>query len=243
MKKLSFLSIIAAILFSSCAKNEENNALPNLQLKDLTAGFADSQLSRTYVEDNAFLRWHEGDNITAFYGNTLNREYLFNGQTGDNNGTFSLVSTGQLGTGNQLKAIYGLYPYDPQASISDTGEISLTLPAVQSYAENSFGRGANSMIAVTESVDDTFLMFKSLCGYLKLYLYDLDGAAVKSITLSGNNGEKIAGAATATIASGGEPVLTMDQSATVCNLWRVLNVPLTEQLHLNLTLTTPMLLF
>ena len=193
----------------------EEIARPNNEnLSDLTAAFAEEDNTRTYIEDGKYLRWHEDDRLTAFYGNTLNRQYKFNGATGDNSGTFSLVPDGMLGTGNAFDHIYALYPYNADARITDEGVISLTLPAEQTYAENSFGRGANTMLAVTENLEDTFLAFKNACGYLKLRLYNAEGATIKSIEVKGNNGERLAGAATATIAFGEAPVLAMADDAT-----------------------------
>ena len=214
MKRL--LTLLALVL-CSCAETfvGEEIARPNNEnLPDLTAAFAEAGDTRTYIEDGKYLRWHEDDRLTAFYGNTLNRQYKFNGATGDNSGTFSLVPDGMLGTGNAFDRIYALYPYNADARITDEGVISLALPAVQNYAENSFGRGANTMIAVTENLEDTFLAFKNACGYLKLKLYNAKGASIKSIEVKGNNGEKLAGAATATIAFGEAPVLAMADDAT-----------------------------
>ena len=90
----------------------------------------------------------------------------------------------------------------------------MTLPAVQTYAENSFGRGANTMLAVTENVEDTFLAFKNACGYLKLKFYNTEGTTIKNIVVKGNGEEKIAGAANATIDLGEAPQLTMTDDAT-----------------------------
>ena len=200
------------MLLCGCASFEEqNNTVTLPATHDLQAGFADD--TRTYVENNKYLRWHEDDRLTAFYGNTLNRQYKFNGKTGANSGAFSLVPSGELGTGNAFDRIYAVYPYNETATITDEGEISLTLPAVQSYAENSFGKGANTMVAVTENLEDTFLAFKNACGYLKLKLYG-DNVTLASIEVKGNNNEKIAGAATATIAFGEAPQLTMADDAT-----------------------------
>lgn len=217
MKNFSILTLLAALLFMGCSDIfvEIESPLTNeTTLPDLTANFADDGLTRTYVEAGKYLRWHEADLITAFFGNTLNRQYKFNGATGANSGTFSLVPNGELGTGNTLDAIYAIYPYDASATISDEGLISLTLPSEQSYAENSFGKGANTMVAVTESVEDTFLSFKNACGYLKLYLYNVDGATLKSVSVKGNNNEKIAGAATVAMTFGDTPEVTMSDDAT-----------------------------
>ena len=218
MKKLAFFATLLTLVLSGCAENTLDNIAPEVNneitLPDLTAGFADDDVTKTYVEESKYLRWHEADLITAFYGNTLNRQYKFKGKTGDNSGTFSLVPSGELGTGNTLEAIYAIYPYDEDATITDKGEISLSLPATQYYADNSFGRDANTMIAVTESVEDTFLGFKNACGYLKLKLYNESGARLKSVEVRGNNSEKIAGSATATIEFGGVPTVTMSADAT-----------------------------
>ena len=217
MKNFSILTLLATLLFVGCSDIfvELESPLTNeTTLPDLTADFADDGLTRTYVEAGKYLRWHEADLITAFFGNTLNRQYKFNGATGANSGTFSLVPNGELGTGNTLDAIYAIYPYDASATISDEGLISLTLPSEQSYAENSFGKGANTMVAVTESVEDTFLSFKNACGYLKLYLYNVDGATLKSVSVKGNNNEKIAGAATVAMTFGDTPEVTMSDDAT-----------------------------
>ena len=214
MKRL--LTLLVLVL-CSCTETfvGKEIARPNNEiLPDLTAAFADEEATRTYVENGKYLRWHEDDRITAFYGNTLNRQYKFNGTTGDNSGTFSLVPSGELGTGNALNHIYALYPYSANATISDEGVISLTISDTQTYAENSFGIGANTMVAVTENLEDTFLAFKNACGYLKLKLYNAEGATIKSIEVKGNNGEKLAGEATLTINFGGAPILTMAESAT-----------------------------
>ena len=214
MKRL--LTLLALVL-CSCAETfvgEEATRPNNGNLPDLTAAFAEEDNTRTYIEDGKYLRWHEDDRLTIFFGNTLNRQYKFNGATGDNSGTFSLVPDGMLGTGNAFDRIYALYPYNADVRITDEGVISLTLPAEQTYAENSFGRGANTMLAVTENLEDTFLAFKNACGYLKLKLYNAEGATIKSIEVKGNSGERLAGAATATIVFGEAPIVTMIESAT-----------------------------
>lgn len=206
------LSACVSMLFAACSVNEEQPINPTNNDQLLYASLEGQ--GRTYVEENTYLRWHEDDRLTAFYGNTMNRQYKFNGKTGDNSGSFSHVPSGDLETGNTFDRIYALYPYDETATITEEGVISLTLPAEQQYAENSFGKGANTMIAVTENREDTFLSFKNACGYLKLKLYAPEGGIVKSIEVKGNDNEKIAGAATATIAFGEAPVVTMADDAT-----------------------------
>lgn len=86
-----------------------------------------------------------------------------------------------------------MYPYSASTKIDYEGNITLNLPKVQDYAPNSFGLNANTMVAVTDGTDDYFLPFKNVCGYLGLKLYG--NHTIKQISLTGKNGEKIAGKA------------------------------------------------
>lgn len=167
--------------------------------------------TKTYVEQDKYLRWNAGDEI-SFFPVTYNLQYQFNGKTGDNNGVFKKITT-DLVTGNELNNNYAVYPYRVTTAMSDEGIISFELPATQSYAENSFGVGANTMVAITSGKDDNVLRFKNVCGYLKLKLYGED-ITIKSIAVSGNNNEKIAGASTITAHYGDAPVIAVNEEGT-----------------------------
>lgn len=210
MKNILSLILLISILISGCSqeellKNESTN------FPKITAGFEQDE-SRTYIEEGNLLRWTENDQISFFYKSTLNLQYQFDGETGDNAGTFSLVNQ-VVGTGNDLNRNYAVYPYASKIKITENGVITTTLPAEQSYAENSFGLGDNTMVAVTQNTNDTFLKFKNIGGYLKLQLYG-DDIIVKTIILKGNDNEKIAGKATITPVFSGEPSVSMAANAT-----------------------------
>ena len=212
MRRYFSLLCILALLVGCYNTDEQliNEPIPS-EGRIFTASFEQND-TRTYVEEGNLLRWNAGDQITIFDSNTLNQQYQFDGETGDNGGTFSKVSN-SFGTGNDLNCHYAVYPYNKDIKITETGVITANLPAEQSYTENSFGLGANTMVAVTKDVDDTFLKFKNVGGYLKLQLYG-DNVTVKSITLTGNNNEKIAGKATIAPAYGQSPTLAMSDDAT-----------------------------
>ena len=213
MNKLTSIFWVLLILICGCSTFEESEIdTINEDLKDLYATF--DEHTRTYVENNKYLRWHEDDRLTIFYGNTLNRQYKFNGEAGDNSGPFSFVPSEELGAANAFNNIYALYPYNPDVNITEEGVITLTLPAEQTYAENSFGRGANTMLAVTENLEDTSLSFKNACGFLKLKFYNSKGVTIQSIEVKGNKDEKIAGTTTATIVFGEVPELTLSDDAS-----------------------------
>ena len=212
MKRHLLYGFLFALVATGC-NQEELSVTPQTDCegRPYSASFEDNE-TRTYVEDGILLRWTSGDQISLFDGNTLNRQYKFDGETGDNSGTFSIVST-PYGSYNDLTANYAVYPYASDTKIAESGVMTVTLPAEQAYAENSFGASDNTMVAVTENTEDTFLKFKNVCGYLKLQLYGND-VIVKSITLTGNNNEKLAGKATVIPAYGQTPTLAMSDDAT-----------------------------
>ena len=210
MKNIYSIIFMSALMLSGCVQEEISDNSPYCEGREFTASFEEAG-TRTYVEDGVLLRWTSGDQISLFDGNTLNRQYRFDGETGDNSGTFSIVSA-PYGSGNDLSANYAVYPYSSDVKITEGGAVTIALPSEQSYAEDSFGLGANTMVAVTKDTDDTFLRFRNTCGYLKLQLYGED-VTVRSITLTGNGDERLAGKATVVTSYGQEPVVSMSDEA------------------------------
>ncbi len=166
--------------------------------------------TKVYANEDLLLRWTADDRVSIFNKLTYNQEYKFTGQTGANAGGFKKVDNDEFVTGNTLSHVVSVYPYQEATSISEEEVISLTLPAEQVYAENTFGLGANTMVSVSE---DNVLQYKNVGGYLMLKLYG-EGVSVSSITLKGNNGEKLAGKATVTMPLGGVPSVALSSDAT-----------------------------
>ena len=204
--------MLLMLVAMACAKFEEPaNSKITVDAPDTLYAEFDDEDTRTYLEQEKYLRWTAGDEISYFL-DTSNVRYRFKGETGANSGSFEKITSGAT-SGDALANCYAVYPYAEGTTISSDGVISFTLPAIQYYQENSFGLGANTMVAVTANASDIILRFKNACGYLKLKLY-ADDATVKSIELKGNNGEKLAGAATIRAFYGGEPTVTMADNAT-----------------------------
>ena len=80
MKRVIF-AVLVALFVASCSKFDQQDALPEVEYGQLRACFAEQ--TRTYVEGERFLRWHERDELSVFYGNAINNKYRFNGKTGD----------------------------------------------------------------------------------------------------------------------------------------------------------------
>ncbi len=167
--------------------------------------------TRTYLDENMHQYWNKADAISVFTS-LNNQKYCFDGETGDNKGTFSAVSPEQNATGEvvYLKHNYALYPYSDMAAIATNGTIMFELPSQQQYAENTFAVGANPMVAVTSGLSDTNLLFQNLCGFLRLRLYG-DDVTIRRIDLYSNYGEKISGKATVTAEYGKAPQIVMSE--------------------------------
>ena len=164
--------------------------------------------TKVYADENMKVLWNADDRISIFNMTTCNSEYAFEGDDGDTAGSFAWVSEGE--EGEAIDCVYAVYPYQPGTTVSTSGDVTLTLPAEQAYKVNSFGVGANTMVAVTE---ETFLAFKNVGGYLSLRLYG-DNISVRRITIRGNGGEKIAGKGMVEMPLGGTPTVTMDGTGT-----------------------------
>ena len=208
MKRLLFF--VAGCLMIACNMTEdvENQVVS----KKLFHATIDDESTRTFVDEKIRLRWTEGDLISLFEGTTRNKKYKFLGETGDNAGDFEDITTG-FGSGNDIDRYYAIYPYSSTTKLHEDGYITYTFPAEQNYAENSFGLGANPMVAVTGGLDDFDLCFRNAAGYLRLYLYG-DNITIKSIKIEGNNSEPLAGKAYITPEFGGFPTTEMDETAT-----------------------------
>ena len=208
MKRVLIL-FVALFALTGCSQDEvaEPTFIPNADDVYYASFEEFGENSRTYIDENIKLLWHEDDRISLFR-TTLNEQWKFSGKTGDNAGGFEKVPSDEWVTGNPITTSYAVYPYLADTRLSNDEVLQIVLPAVQTYAENSFGRGANTMVAAAESSSSKFLPFRNAGGYLVVKLYGSD-VAIKSIELKGNNNEILAGAATAEAQYGLLPLITM----------------------------------
>ena len=154
MKKLSILTSLAVLASATaCTVKEQEVVLPVFpQYEEFYATIeqpSETTDTKTYADDQFRVLWHADDRITIFNKYTYNQQYAFQGETGDNAGGFSKVGDDDFVTGNDLPDIYAVYPYQKSTKISNDGVIAVTLPAEQTWADGSFGPGANTMISAT----------------------------------------------------------------------------------------------
>lgn len=177
MKQILIFTLFASALFFGCSKYSEENVLNDTISRRTFVAHVEDNQTRLHAQ-KPYIIWDENDAISVIDGeNNLLYNYLEGEFCPSNNNVE--VSDGQ---------VYAVYPYDENNSVTD-GKFSLTLPANQSYAENSFGDGANTMVAVSNGDD---LYFKNVGGYIELKLYGND-VTVKSIKFEGNSGEQLSG--------------------------------------------------
>ena len=212
MKRFALYFGLAAALVASCSTQEKDFQPP---LQDDVVFYASFEQpvdegTRVYANEDLLLRWTADDRISIFNKNTYNQQYRFAGETGDNAGGFDKVAGSEFATGNAISHVVSVYPYQSTTKISESESVTLTLPAEQHFAENTFGLDANTMVAVSE---DNNLQFKNVGGFLRISLFG-KGITVSSITLKGNNGEKIAGKATLSMSFNGLPTVEMTNEAS-----------------------------
>lgn len=211
MKRGLFLQSLICLLIVSCTIQELDTPKATLSGDDVFYSSLESSSepdTRVYVDDKVKILWDAEDRISIFNKTTLNQQFMFMGETGDNAGFFNRVSAAS-GTGSSLKYICAVYPYQSSTAISSSGVMTLTLPAVQTYREGTFGPGANTMVSTTE---DNTLNFRNVGGYLVLKFYG-DDVSIASIKLEGNNGERLSGKATLRPSIGTDPAITMSSTA------------------------------
>ena len=188
MKKL-LLFAFAVFLFAACTQNDVEELAANREgvSETLTVGFEGGD-TRIQLNEAQKTVWNAGDLVSVFYRSDANQKWQFQGETGDREGNLKRLESA-VGTTNTTKTIV-VYPYSKEYWLnSDSYFIDANLPAVQHYAEGSYGVGDNLMVAQSEF---TQFSLKNVCGWLKVQLTG-NGEKVTRLTLKGNNDEQLAG--------------------------------------------------
>ena len=208
MKRLiNLFSVIA--LFCGCQKFAEtenlvvktpvSNSLPEVIYAYMAGDNDEENSTRTYIENYKSISWQEDDAISYFAGTDHNVKYQYNSENSATENKFTKVQETGNTSDNIVNKSFGVYPYDSRITFSHEGNSGgnnfvVYYPEVQNYAPNSFGKGANLMLAVNAAPEANNLYFRNMCGYLLLKLYGKD-ITIKSIKLTGNKKETIAGKA------------------------------------------------
>ena len=213
MKK-SFIYLAALTLIAACNKAES----PVVSQKSdiITAQIEQETSTKTYMDAHNNIRWSEGDQIVGFMKSSLGLKYrILSSSVGKTSASFENVSgsNGNINAGTEWDHNIVYYPYSDAIDAAKSGSnytLDVALPSEQTYAAESFGNGSMAMVAVSETNNITF---RNVLGGMKLQLKGTQ--KVKSITLQGNNNEKLSGAATVTAYTDEtKPAITMASGAS-----------------------------
>ena len=221
MKKGFVLQSLICLLAVSCSVQEIDTNDPVLPEDDVfyasLAPESETKVHVDIIDEHVKTLWDAKDQISIFNKNTVNQQYEFMGETGDNAGYFKRVSEEAVAAGNG-SYVCAVYPFS-QATSLDEGVLTLTLPKKQTYREGSYGLGANTMVSTTDGKNN-LLRFKNVGGYLVLKFYGTQmengeekAITIKSIKLEGRNGELLSGEATVDLPFDAAPEIEMASTA------------------------------
>ncbi len=221
--RLGVLAAAFMLLLSSCDKKEDgleiDNASPIEFIASMPSAGIDAVDTKTTTTDGTRVLWCNNDHISIFRGRNVNEEYkVKDGFSGKTTTTFVKANDDEFsgGSGDPFEANIAYYPYGNVEYIGSNGShaLNVTIPSTQTYAKGSFGEGSLPMVAVTSSKSDNALNFKNVFGFLKLQLKSTDEEIkIKSITIKGNNDEKLSGTATINCSAEGAPTIEFGENA------------------------------
>ena len=209
---MGLLFTVAAL--PSCNNKEDSLGTEKAQARKFYAVLeqpvADAS-TKAYATTDLRLRWNEGDRLSIFYGWTYNREYEFDGIDGAEAGGFERVgedpahfTEDEITTGYD----YAVLPYNKKYNLCySDGTLTVFIQEKQEYYDDPLGIGARPLMAARSK--DGLLMFKHVGCYVGVRLKG-DGVKVSSISIKGNNSEKIAGRLKVSFNDEGLPVTGFD---------------------------------
>lgn len=141
--------------------------------------------TRTSLQSDLGVCWSAGDQIRVFSASKPNGEvFTLSAGAGTGNGVFS--GSANMGSG----PYYAVYPASAGVSLSGAS-LRINVPATQTYAEGSFGAGANLAVSKSTALDN--FAFRNVCGVLSVTL--TGSASIDQLRVSTVAGEPLNGTA------------------------------------------------
>lgn len=211
MKRNIIYTAACLVAFASCQKQEVAEAPSQVEVAvELTASAAADATKTVMTEYNAHW-WSVSDKISLFYtveGKTghsvFTSKNLIPAASAKFAGSLSLPTEDTDLTTVSALAVYPA----TTAAASDGTSVNVTVPSVQTAVEGSFMEGAYPVVAKTSDLTAA-LSFKAVCGGVKV---SFQTPGITSFTFDAK-GAKIAGKASVTFDTAGNPVAKPDESA------------------------------
>lgn len=208
MKKhlVAIAGACAAMVLSSCENLNEDFGIGGAEEVTIHASVAEQPVDTKsaideFGSEKVTFKWLAGDAISVFFGDSEGSIFVTDvtASKAKFKGTIGAV----MGGGDDLTdetSLWGVYPYDKNTSC-DGSSITLTLPNEQGAVADTFADDLFPSIA--RSTNFT-MAFYPVCGSIRFKVSDPE---IVKVTLSGNNGEDLAGKATVSMPLGGAPVV------------------------------------
>ena len=182
MKKIVFILAAAMTVFAvSCNKEPNGGGENGDKSKPVTKTISATLPNVKAALVGEIVLWEPGDAISVFDGKSNNK---FTMEEGSRSGAKASFTGKVAGDAEQLVAVY---PYVSSASFAN-GKVTGSIPSRQSPGTISFD---TSCFAAVGQVDGDAVTLKSAVSFVKVTLGS--SQSTKSISLSGNNGESVAG--------------------------------------------------
>lgn len=194
-KYITFITILLAISCSKEKEQETNEPIDNQIV--FSARCEQPTNTKTILQSDGSVFWEPGDRIKVYSGTT---EGVFTSSinSASSNSTFAGDFESEEDIENSFWAVY-----PASRSVSHTGSsLRVTIPSIQTALIGSFDRTA--CISVAKS-DNTSLQFYNVCGGIK---FTITHEGVRSVTIRGNNEEKISGIVDVDFDGNGKPVVS-----------------------------------
>lgn len=196
MKRYIYSKIIVLYMMSSlfsCVNDIEIISTNSSNIDRSRAFFAttlqEDSKTRTSITEDLSVVWEQDDEVAIYAGMDVASKYSVTEGAGTNIATLTMSAKAE-DNGNLISCNIAVYPYSDSLKYSSDC-ISTHLPQRQYYKKNSFGAGANLMVASTESVENDNLSFVNALGALKIKV--TGDKRVKRVVLKSNNAKYICG--------------------------------------------------
>ena len=170
-------------VFTACTAKEPKYILPEVDEVTITASTeVDAETKTTLETDQTTVLWMPEESISVFKGGEMAKFTADNtekAKTVDFRGILPTIES-------EDKTIYGLYPYNPDATISKE-VITTFLPSEQEGFAWSF---ADELFISVSRTDSFEMGFRNACSGLR---FMLDRNDITSVSLLTNDGEPLAG--------------------------------------------------
>lgn len=211
MKRNIIYTAACLVAFASCQKQEVAEAPSQVEVAvELTASAAADATKTVMTEYNAHW-WSVSDKISLFYTvedktghSVFTSKNLIPAASARFAGSLSLPAEDTDLTTVSALAVYPA----TTADASDGTSVNVTVPSVQTAVEGSFMEGAYPVVAKTSDLTAA-LSFKAVCGGVKV---SFQTPGITSFTFDAKEA-KIAGIASVTFDTAGNPVAKPDESA------------------------------